>query len=233
MSIVSSILSTGDSSSLNRKVQFVGSGWHRESNGGATDFPLSTVDIKAGDLIIFQRCSGSVSVDTGPMATPTGFTLLNSVFANDTYDVSMETYYKIADGTEDAVSFTTVSDTSASMSVSVMVFRGTDGTAPAIFAEGTTSNTDDITWPKVIGLSSDSVAVYIGASSHSESTLVYTDPGDLDFFDTDYSNDTYDHSFGFGYKQAGSNPTFSASDWLLSSATPTSSATASAILIIQ
>ena len=182
MSIVSSILSTGDSSSLNRKVQFVGSGWHRESNGAATDFPLSTVDIKAGDLIIFQRCSGSITSDLFSMGTPTGFTLLTSNYVSDTFDISMETYYKVADGTEDAVSFSTMSDTSASMSVSVMVFRGTDGTAPTIFANSTAGNTDDITWSKVIGLSSDSVAVYIGASSHSESTLVYTDPGDLGFF---------------------------------------------------
>ena len=233
MSIVSSILSTGDSSSLNRKVQFVGSGWHGENNGAATDFPLSTVDVKAGDLIIFQRCSGSTSGDVSAMGTPTGFTLLTSLYENDTFDISMETYYKIADGTEDAVSFSTVSDTVASTSVSVMVFRGTDGTAPTIVSEDVAGNTDDITWDPVIGLGSDSIAVYIGAASHNEGGLVYTDPGDLDFFDTGSSTDSNDHTFGFGYKQSGSSPTFSASDWLLGVSNSTSSGVAYTILIIQ
>jgi hypothetical protein len=233
MSIVSSILNTGDSSSLNRKIQFIGYGNHKENNGLATDFPLSVLDIKFGDLIVFQRCSGSTTSDVGSMATPTGFSLLTSTYASDTFDVTMETYYKIATGGEDLTSFSSMNDTQSSVSVSVMVFRGTDGTAPTVLLDLATNNADDITWPFVGALGSDSVVLYLGSTGHEDGTITYTDPGDLDFFFTRGSGDTNDHAWGIGYKHSKSTPSFAAGDWVLSATTSTFSANASAILIIQ
>lgn len=231
MSIVNSVMSLGDNVSLNRKVQFIGYVDFNVGNGGDIILPLTAIGVKSGDLIVLQRCCGSASNDTSAMTTPTGFTEVTSTYSNDTSDTTQEIYYKISNGTEDEVTFSDLADTQASTSCSAMVFRNTNGSAPSVNIDSSSTNVANVTWSEVSGLASDSVILFFAATGHTDNFIEYTDPGDLDFFHSDSQGDTQDHTYGLGFKYAGGASAFTASAWNVAATASTSSVARAAVII--
>ena len=215
-------------------MQYVGGASGQITNGQSITLDISTIDIQSGDLLIGVHVVGEDADRLSTMnLTSTGYTLISSLYGNDTYDINLEVYGKIADGTE--TNFITAGGivSSASVGASLRVYRGPTAIPTTanggLYNETTAANTDDITWSEVTGLQEGNMLVYIGATGHVAGEPKYTDPADLSDFNTIAESDSEDFTFGEGYKVITTETSFSASDWLVSANT-TSSSVASVIL---
>lgn len=231
MSNTASILSLGGPLP---SVQYIGGNIDFTQNGGGLNLDLSSIDIQSGDLIIGVHAVGEDSNLLSSMnIASTGYTLIASLFGSDTYDVNLEVYAKIADGTETL--FTTSAGLLSTSSVFAIarVYRGPSSIptgGPGLYVADTANNTDDITWPTVIGTKTGDMLVYIGATGHvSAVDSDYTNSSDLTDFVSDSASDSEDITVGIGNKAITSESSFSASDWNMTGNT-TSSAVAYVIL---
>ena len=206
-------------------VKFIGAAMSPPTaNGGATTCDLSTIDIQAGDLIIGAHCVGQDSNQTGNMSlSSTGYgTPIYSNFSNDTYDINLEVYSKIADGTETSFATNATGVGTSSVISAARVFRGT--TTPTNNTVGTAQNTDDIVWPTVGGLNKGEMLVYIGATGHvSAVDSDYSGHTDLTAVQTDSANDSEDLTFGIANKLITSEASFTANTWTMDGNTSSSS----------
>ena len=215
-------------------MQYVGGASGTAQNGASVSLDLSSISIQSGDLIIGVHVVGEDANRLSTMnLTSTGYTLISTQYSSDTYDINLEVYGKIADGSE--TSFVTAGGivTSAAVGASARVYRGPSAIPTTanggLYNETTANNTDDITWSEVTDLQEGNMLVYIGATGHVSGTPLYTDPGDLSDFNTIAQSDSEDFTFGEGYKVITTESSFSASQWSVS-ATGTASAVASVIL---
>lgn len=201
---------------------FVGFANEISQNGGSVTVDLSSIDIKAGDLIIGAHLVGEDADRRSSMSlTSTGYTLMTEGYASDTYDAQGEIYGKIADGTETSFVTASLGVASASVVVLVGVFRGVSETIPTngstgIEQSGTLTNTDDVNWSNITGLTSDNILVYIAASGHVAGQPLYDTPSDLDGFQTRAESDDEDVTGGMGYKIITSETSFDAETWTVS-----------------
>jgi len=98
-------------------------------NNGSTSTPsvsLTSYDIEAGDIILTSITSKATS-DFSTSCTSTGFIELTELYANDTHDSNMAVYYKVADGTETTLSF---SSGTFLHRIAIVVVRGADTSVP-------------------------------------------------------------------------------------------------------
>ena len=215
-------------------MQYVGGASGQITNGQSITLDISTIDIQSGDLLIGVHVVGEDADRRSSMSlTSTGYTLISSLYGNDTYDINLEVYGKIADGTE--TNFITAGGivSTASVGASLRVYRGPNAIPSTanggLYNETTAGNTDDITWSEVTGIEQGNMLAYIGATGHVNSEPTYTDPGDLSDFNTFAESDSEDFTFGEGYKVITTETSFSAAQWLVTANT-TSSSVASVIL---
>lgn len=215
-------------------MEYVGGVQNTNTNGQSITLDISTIGIQSGDLLIGVHVVGEDADRRSSMSlTSTGYTLISSLYGNDSYDINLEVYGKIADGTE--TSFITAGGivTTASVGASLRVYRGPTAIPSTanggLYDETTTANTDDITWPEVTGIAKGNMLVYIGATGHISGSPLYADPGDLTSFNSIAASDSEDFTFGTGNKLIDTESSFSAADWLVS-AGGTTNAVASVIL---
>lgn len=98
-------------------------------NDGSTSTPsvsLTSYDIEAGDIILTSITSKSTS-DFSYTCTSPGYIELAELYANDTHDSNMAVYYKVADGTETTLAF---SSSTFLHRISIVVVRGADTLSP-------------------------------------------------------------------------------------------------------
>jgi len=98
-------------------------------NNGSTSTPsvsLTSYDIEAGDIILTSITSRSTS-DFSYTCTSPGYIELAELYANDTHDSNMAVYYKVADGTETTLAF---SSSTFLHRISIVVVRGADTLSP-------------------------------------------------------------------------------------------------------
>lgn len=204
---------------------FVGANSNKAPNGAAVSVDLSGIDIQSGDLIIGAHMAGVGANKLSAMSlSSTGYTEIASHYSAGGYDLCMEVYGKIADGTETAFATNTLSDTTTSVCCIAAVFRGMTQVVPVdsstgLAASSTILNVDDVTWPSVTGIG---LLVYFGATGHATGTKTYTTPTDLSGFITLGENDNVDVTGGFGYteNQYGS---YTANTWVMSGSNSLSS----------
>src|SRR5688572_21359406 len=116
-------------------ISFVGSAVGSSSPNTGISFTLPT--LLAGDLIIVAAAVGDTASNglAAPTA-PSGFArvpgVVATLYGNDTNDVNLDLYYKVAvSGDSGAtITFAAVGGTNASNAAVVMVFRGVDATTP-------------------------------------------------------------------------------------------------------
>lgn len=187
------------------------------ANGGATTCDLSNIDIQAGDLIIGAHCVGEDSNETSRMSlSSSGYTLIYNNFSNDIYDINLEVYGKIADGTETSFATNATGVSTSSVISAARVFRGPSEVPTTGNTVGTAQNTDDIVWPRVGGLTRGQMLVYIGATGHVSSTdSDYSGHTDLTAVQTDSANDSEDLTFGIANKLITSEDSFTANTWTM------------------
>lgn len=115
-------------------ISFINSASNGSNPNAGTSVDVSGIGIQANDLILVCGAVGDTA-DNG-LAAPTegSYTRLPgttaTLYANDTADVNLDAYYKVAAGSETAVSFGAVGGTNASNAAVVMVFRGVDAVTP-------------------------------------------------------------------------------------------------------
>ena len=199
-------------------VEFVGAASADEPNGATINLDISTIGIQSGDIIIASHGIGEDANFTSLMTTASsGYTDIATRFQNDTYDVNLKTRAKIADGTETTFSVSGGTFSSSVIAI-VMVFRGTNGTIPTDVASGLlvnsgTSNTDDINWPLVTGLSSGECLVYVGATGHVSGFRFYSNATDMDGTQQENESDDEDLTHMMAYKLITTETSFDANTW--------------------
>jgi hypothetical protein len=115
-------------------ISFVGSAVNSSSPNTGTSVNVSGIGIQANDLILVAAAVGDTANNGLAAPTEGGYSRVPGVaatlYSNDVNDTNLDLYYKIAAGSETAVSFGAVGGTNASNAAVVMVFRGVDTTTP-------------------------------------------------------------------------------------------------------
>lgn len=228
----------GQASATIPREKFVGVASNVGNNGTSVTVDLSAIDVRAGDMILAGYSLGrTTDYRTFMTLDSTGYTEITSLYGNDTYDINMKVFGKIADGSESSFVTTGGLINTSSCTVFVSVFRYTNGILPTtlgtgLAASGVNTNTDDVVWPSVSGLAPEDVLVYFGSVGHQSGTTPFTDPTDLLEFETRSGNDTEDCTGGFGYKLVDLDTSFAANTWATATLAPTASSVAYTILKI-
>lgn len=219
-------------------VEYVGGVRGGQTNGSAITLDMSSIDVQAGDLIIGVHAVGEDENRLTSMTlTSTGYTELVSLYGNDTYDVNLEVYAKIADGTETSFITANTGLSTSSVEAAVRVYRG-PSVIPTDFTSGlhqynAEGSRDDIPWPIVTEISKGQLLVYIGTTGHVYATSGnYDEPiSDMTDFSQGVSNDSEDVCLGVGHKAVLEGETsFTAEDWIMPGGSPTLSSIAWVIL---
>ena len=159
-------------------ISFVGSASSNSgtTNGGVTTLSVTMPVVLAGDLALFILSKGA----TATPSAPTGFTISTSLSTGTTN--STYVWYKVLDGTEDGVSFTTSWTTAAYSAAAIVVYRGIDTTTPfdatTTTATKTTASTTT-TFPSITTVIGDSQIVHVIGSQMGAATsgaITYTNP---------------------------------------------------------
>ena len=203
---------------------FVGFAQNSSANGGSITVNLAGIPIQSGDMILAAHMVGAGADRRSSMTlSSTGYTLITSIHGPSGYNVNLETYAKIADGTETSFVTNSTANTTDSVIAMVIVIRNANSVLPTTYATGLEASgailsVDDVTWPAVSG---EGIFVYFANTAHITGVRTYADPGDMDGFLTTGVNDSYDVTGGLGYvaKQTGS---FTANTWLVSGSGSTS-----------
>lgn len=196
-------------------ISFIGSAVNSSSPNTGTSVDVSGIDIQANDLILVAAAVGDTA--NNGMAAPTegGYSRVPGVaatqYANDVNDTNLDLYYKVASGSETAVSFAAVGGTNASNAAVVMVFRGVDASTPfdtdATPTTGVSSSNADPPSHDWSGASGGWTVIAASTGHTGGATATFT-------FPTGYTtnpaqrahNDTIDVLVGMGYNASPADP---------------------------
>lgn len=195
------------------KVEFVGSNYGTAAN--AISFALGyPAGIQTGDIIILScheaypsDVRSSMSVSGGS----TNYTLMHTLYANDTSDINTEVYYATyVSGS--SVTCYWLSSSSASCAAHLRVYRGASSVAGV--SSGFNNNGVTITWPSASSLSSGDVLVYNGAMA-DRYTPYWVPPSITDLSEkiTTLTIDTYSTYAASAHKEITSETSFTANPW--------------------
>ena len=200
--------------------EYVAGGYASGVNGVSLSVNMSSFGIQKGDFILAIHVVGEDSNETSYMelnSASQDFTLLKSSFSNDTYDISMKVYGKIADGTETTVGFNSVRFTTSSVGAIARVYRGPrvlpKNISNGYFLDDLDSNTTYLVWPEVPDTKKDELLIYFGATGHVSGTVFYPTPTDLTDWQGVARSDTEDFTFGIGHKRINTETSFQANTW--------------------
>lgn len=138
---------------------------------------ISGTGRQAGDLMIGVHATGFTT--TVAPVTPSGWTQLGTCYCDSTNVSNLSVYWKISDGTETSVTFTTASAASTTHSGVVVVYRGTYAGAPsgANFPNQTNAASNGtVVGPTQTSVPTGAVVVSIG-TVHFTATLSCTVSG--------------------------------------------------------
>ncbi|MCX7616315.1 MAG: hypothetical protein N2Z68_02910 [Patescibacteria group bacterium] len=197
-------------------MSFVGSVEGSATDGNDVTLNFSGLGLQEGDLVVVAYAIGdNDNVDFNmAILSPTGYTEVADLFANDTQDTSLGVYWKIMGATPDtSVTVDGLGGTDAAVSAVAMVFRGVDPTTPMDVTPTTATalNTMHPNPPSITPVSTGVWTVIAGASGHALNPANTNNPYT---FPTGYTtnnvqrpeNDTSDISVGLGYRTNPANP---------------------------
>jgi len=234
MSVVTSVL---QGSTQYRIGSFVGYAMDRRNNGASVSLDITNgsnfpIDVHEGDLIITAIARGGTGDNASSMLT-SGYSKVLSEFSNDTNDTNLDVFVKISDGTETTIASASTAQTADSVIFCVMVFRGVQQIKYLLAREQ--QNNDDPRINNVSDLNYGNICVVIGASAHilgEGLNRQFEQGGDLEDFQTLSEGDTYDITFGMGYRKI-TNETGYAPSSMQGDLSGASSGTCSAILVLD
>jgi hypothetical protein len=234
MSVVTGVL---QGSTQYRIGSFVGYAMGRAINGNSVSLDITNgsnfpVDVHEGDLIITAIARGGTGDNASSMST-SGYSKILSEFSNDTNDTNLDVFVKISDGTETTIASASTGQTADSVIFCAMVFRGVQQIKYLLAREQV--NTDDPRINDVSDLNYGNICVVIGAAAHVLGEGLgdqFEQGGDLEDFQTLSESDTYDITFGMGYRRI-TNETGYAPSAMIGDLSGASSGTCSAILVLD
>lgn len=166
--------------------------------------------LQAGDIVIVSYVIGTGgSSYRSPNVTSNTYTAIATLFTGDTQETSLYSGYKIMGATPDtSVTVTPTTNLNYSGVVAIQAYRYVDEVFPlqAPANTATIANTVRPTPPTITPWVADSVAVIVGAGSHTRGNVAYTTTGLTSFITSGSTNVSDDSSIGMGFRviQSGS-----------------------------
>lgn len=112
-----------------RVLTYVGGASGSNTAGDATyAVSLTSISLMSGDLIVVGI--GCTTISDRAISTPSGFTELFDLYANDNLDANLAVSYKVSDGTETSITVTGAGAADYGAVSVVHVWRGVDQATP-------------------------------------------------------------------------------------------------------
>jgi hypothetical protein len=157
---------------------------------------------QAGDIVILAMALGA-NLTTFP-STPSGYTIITQVSANDTYDSVLNVSYKVMGSTPDTTfPVPSALSTSNSQMMIVYVWRGADASTPLDVTTQTSSGINGrlAVPPPITPVTENAIIMSIGATAYSGTVYAFSAGGNLTGFVSTSGSDTYDGALGVGYNE--------------------------------
>jgi hypothetical protein len=191
---------------------------------------------REGDVVIVGFATGDASTFDNRNLVIAGFTEINELWSNDTYDANLVLAYKVMTSTPDtSVTITggTLS-TSAAGAVAVHVWRNVNISTQLDVSAVTNTGIDTAkpSFNSITPVTDGAVVICCGSSGHTAGTCTFTS-GDLSNFITSGYNDTYDVSIGMGSIFLSTAGPYTAAQFGFSGSDGTSFAWASIVIALR
>lgn len=156
---------------------------------------------REGDVVIVGFATGGAQNYDSRNLVVAGFTEINELYSNDTYDANLVLAYKVMTSTP-ATSVTITGgtlSTSAAGAVAVHVWRNVNISTQLDVSAVTNTGIDTAkpSFNSITPVTDGAVVICCGSSGHTAGTCTFTS-GDLSNFITSGYNDKYDATIGMG-----------------------------------
>lgn len=194
-------------------ISLVGSAENSAINGGDVTVDLSGLGLQQNDLVIVAYAIGDTDLIDFDMAivSPTGYTEIADLNAQDARDVNMGVFWKLMGATPDtSVVVDGQGGTNASVAAVVLAFRGVDTTTPMDVTPTTATglNTQQANPPSINHNNPAGVwTVAVGAFSHGNGAgITLTAPTNYGNLVDRAENDTIDVGIGMATRSDPADP---------------------------
>lgn len=177
---------------------------------GSPDPTLQPGDVVIVSYVIGSGATGYLNPNAAPTVVQRGpFIPLATLYTNDSQDTSLYCGYKVMGFIPDtSIYVTATTNVNFGGCVAIQAYRYTDTNFPIQQPANTTTiqNTVRPTPPTITPWDNDSVAVIVGAGSHTRGNVAYTTTGLTSFISTGSTDVSEDASIGMGFRviQSGS-----------------------------
>lgn len=174
------------------------------------------------DFVIVTYALAEVTGGTADLSMNTsGYAQRVEGTANDTNQSRIGTFYKFMGASPDSSADTVCSgDLTKPIAGLASVWRFVDLSTPFDVADAGNSQTNTILCdpPSITPTTKGGVGIWLGGGAHTAGTQTFTDAGDFDLFVSAGLDDTFDVTYGWGYKRWSGSGAMNPGAWTFSAA---------------